>query len=112
MESRLAWGSVGVGSRGAAKKRTEMKKIFKYQGPLKGQRHWEHNLGHLPWRRWFASPLKEEEMSKVCEGYTPSNTVKNTAWAVGVFTQWKGLGEGEKCPNDLLEKPSGDQLNH
>ena len=56
----------------------------------------------------FASPLPLEEMSSVCEGYTPANTSKNTDWAVRVFNEWRKARpteeEGE-CPPDLLECP-------
>ena len=62
----------------------------------------------------FASPLPLEEMSSVCEGYTPANTSKNTDWAVRVFNEWRKARpteeEGE-CPPDLLECPCAEKLN-
>ena len=61
----------------------------------------------------FASPLPLEEMSSVCEGYTPANTSKNTDWAVRVFNEWRKARpteeEGE-CPPDLLECPCAEKL--
>ena len=60
----------------------------------------------------FSVPVKEQEMSKVCERYTPANTQKNTAWALRVFSDWVKQRGGVKCPLDLFEKPSADQLNY
>ena len=44
----------------------------------------------------FAESLQEEEMTHVCEAYTPDNTSKSTQWAVRVFY------DGEPYPSTIL----------
>ena len=54
-------------------------------------------------------------MSKLCEGYTPDNTKKNTGWAVRVFDEWRNERSDacdEECPADLLESPSVESINY
>ena len=60
----------------------------------------------------FAAPLTETEMGKLCEGYTPQNTAKNTSWALRVFKDWESQRDGEQCPSDLFESPSAEKLNY
>ena len=37
----------------------------------------------------FTTPLSDKKMAKVCEGYIPANTSKNTQWAVRSFHEWR-----------------------
>ena len=60
----------------------------------------------------FASPLTANEMTKVCEGFTPQNTTKNTDRALRVFQEWQKQRDGDQCPSDLLECPSAEKLNY
>ena len=57
--------------------------------------------------------ISDEDMSTICKGYVPPNTMKNTKWSVGVFNEWRWArnsdsSEEDKCPNDLecAEVPS------
>ena len=63
--------------------------------------------------RRFASSLtaNDREMRKVCEGFTPQNTTKNTDWALRVFQEWEKQRNGDQCNSDLLEHPSAEKLN-
>ena len=63
--------------------------------------------------RRFASPLNANEMTKVCEGFTPQNTTKNTdCQALRVFQEWQKQRDGDRCPSDLLERHSAEKLNY
>ena len=48
----------------------------------------------------------------------PSNTVKNTEWALSCFREWRSArnsapGDGQRlCPADLLENPVVEDLNY
>ena len=63
----------------------------------------------------FAPPLSELEMTNVEKGPTVKNTQKCTDWAVRVFSEWceeRNTSEAEKCPADLLDKPSPEAMNY
>ena len=52
-------------------------------------------------------PLSEEEIAEISKVFVPSNTAKNTQWAVGVFTEWRSVrnsagGAERLCPVDLV----------
>ena len=63
----------------------------------------------------FAPPLSELEMTNVEKGPTVKNAKKCTDWAVRVFSEWceeRNTSEAEKCPADLLDKPSPEAMNY
>ena len=54
--------------------------------------------------------MSDEEIAEISKVFVPSNTAKNTQWAVGVFTEWRSTrnsagGAEQLCPVDLLENP-------
>ena len=54
------------------------------------------------------------ELESACKGYTPKNTERCTQWALRVFHAWRkqrNEHSDEKCPDDLLEKPTLSLLN-
>ena len=62
----------------------------------------------------FHSPQKET-MEEICKGFVPANTKKATGWAIGVFNSWRAernQRSEEKCPAELLEKPTVKELNY
>ena len=63
----------------------------------------------------FRSPQKRETMQEICKGFVPANTKKATGWAIGVFNSWRAernQRSEEKCPAQLLEKPTVKELNY
>ena len=63
----------------------------------------------------FRSPPKRETMEEICKGFVPANTKKATGWAIGVFNSWwaeRNQRSEEKCPAQLLEKPTVKELNY
>ena len=61
--------------------------------------------------------MSEEEIAEISKVFVPSNTAKNTQWAVGVFTEWRSArnsagGAERLCPVDLLENPVAEDLNY
>lgn len=66
-------------------------------------------------RTRFASPVSPGKMQQICKGFVPANTKKATTWALRAFEQWRDERNksscSEKCPVDLLEKPSAEALN-
>ena len=61
--------------------------------------------------------MSEEEIAEISKVFVPSNTAKNTQWAVGVFTEWRSArnsagGDERLCPVDLLENPVAEDLNY
>ena len=73
-------------------------------------------LPPLKKKKRFLSPKKDDEMSLITKGYVPSNTRKQTDWAVRVFSEWRRQrNESDKssqCPADLFEVPDCEQLNY
>ncbi len=66
-------------------------------------------------KKRFAPPLTEPDMKKVCEGFTPKNTTKNTEWALKVFHEWQDQRDSDnddKCPSDILLCPSAEKINY
>lgn len=68
-------------------------------------------------KKRFGSPKSSSVMDSFRKGYVPSNTKKNTSWALGVFNTWreernKDEKSAEQCPLDLLERPTALSLNH
>ena len=54
--------------------------------------------------------MSEEEIAEISKVFVPSNTAKNTQWAVSCFTEWRSArnsarGAKRLCPVDLLENP-------
>ena len=63
----------------------------------------------------FASPLKEKDMKRLSEAPIPANTAKNTQWALRAFCEWRKERNKRclkaRCPDNLLKKPSAENLN-
>lgn len=63
--------------------------------------------------------VSNDEISAMSKGYVPLNTEKNTNWALRVFQEWKSArnksvaleGNGDICPDDLLDNPHVVLLN-
>ena len=64
----------------------------------------------------FKAPVINEEMNTYCKGYVPQNTQKCTSLAVKFFSEWSAQRNtsfsGDKCPEDLLERPNVQRLNY
>ncbi len=71
----------------------------------------------------FKEPTTDSEMSVISKGFVLPNTLKSTAWAVGVFLEWRAernrkaaltpeTGSREECPEDLLDNPDTQKLNY
>ena len=43
-------------------------------------------------------------MNTLCQPFVPSNTRKQTDWAMNVFESWRSTRNGEKCPAQMLTK--------
>ena len=62
--------------------------------------------------------MSESEIASISKPFVPSNTKKNTSWAVTVFQKWRSYwnataSEGERqCQGDLLEKAHVEELNY
>ena len=65
--------------------------------------------------------MSDEEMAEISKAFVPSNTVKNTQWALACFSEWRsarnksfsvGSGGQRVCPVDLLENPVVEDLNY
>ena len=62
--------------------------------------------------------MSDEEMVEISKVFVPSNTVKNTQWALSCFREWRSArnsapGDGQRlCPADLLESPVVEDLNY
>jgi hypothetical protein len=62
--------------------------------------------------------VSDDDMAKISKEFVPTNTKKNTDWAVSCFREWRSARnttevEGERlCPEDLLENPVTDDLDH
>ena len=56
-----------------------------FQLPVKRKKSEPAKVG----KQRFAAPLPSDKMEKVCEGFTPMNTSKNTQWAVHSFHDWR-----------------------
>ena len=65
--------------------------------------------------------MSDEEMAEISTAFVPSNTVKNTQWALACFSEWRsarnksfsvGSGGQRVCPVDLLENPVVEDLNY
>ena len=64
----------------------------------------------------FKAPTSNEDMAKICKGFVPPNTQKNTTWASCVFSKWraernKKARSTSLCPDDLLESPQPESIN-
>ena len=56
----------------------------------------------------------EQKLEKAREGYTPKNTIRSIDWSVRVSCAWRDHRNEHcenKCPMDLLEKPTIPLLN-
>ena len=62
-------------------------------------------------KRRFAQPLAEVDMNTLCKPVVPSNTRKQTDWCVNVFESWRSARDGEKCPANLLQQGTVEELN-
>ena len=62
-------------------------------------------------KRRFAQPLAEVDMNTLCKPVVPSNTQKQTDWCVNVFESWRSARDGEKCPANLLQQGTVEELN-
>ena len=84
--------------------------------PLKKKAKKELSLLKKEVVKRFASPACTDTMNKLCEGYIPSNTAKNTQWGLRVFQQLReqrvGDQESGECPQNLLENPTAELLNY
>ena len=63
----------------------------------------------------FNPPTGNEEMSRICSGFVPQNTLKNTSWAMNVYMEWReqrnSSDPSNQCLDNLLECPTIEGLN-
>jgi hypothetical protein len=61
--------------------------------------------------------VSEGRMSEISKGYVPTNTAKQTSWAIRIFNDWRSernsavTDESDMCPNDLFEVADGQKIN-
>ena len=62
--------------------------------------------------------ISEDKMAEILKAFVPSNTAKNTQWAVSYFREWKTSRNATQtdgqplCPVDLLDNPVVEDLNY
>ena len=79
-----------------------------FRSPKKKRRCTRQVEGRFP-------TMSEEEMPEISRVFVPSNTTKNTEWAVSCFHEWRSArncvkDSGQK--HDLLENPVVEDLNY
>jgi hypothetical protein len=75
----------------------------------------DEDIVPLKRKRRCISPLKDEQILELAKGFVPTNTTKNTGWALRVYEEWKterNNASNDKCPDDLLTSPDVTKLNY
>ena len=65
----------------------------------------------------FKAPTNDKDMTRICKGFVPPNTQKNTAWALRLFAEWRAERKKKVpstsdslSPYDLLENPQPESI--